>query len=129
MPSSSMRVEMIDFAEVGRKIVEWTLDASTRPDPQDFQEFKNQLANGLRIVDPQITKFQLVETPPDTIVIRLPEKDMIEKTKTKYTASSFQPYQFPFPGYLPIDLQRLTGITAEELFYSAVGGYTTAECE
>jgi hypothetical protein len=127
MPSSPMRLEILDHAEVGRKIVQWTIDPATRP--KDFADFKNQLASGLRIVDPNITKFELVETPPDKVVIRLPEKDMIERAKTEYTHPSFPPYRFPFPGYLPVNLQRVAGITAEELFYSAVGSYTTAECE
>jgi hypothetical protein len=87
----------------------------------------------LEIVDPKITKFQLVDTPPDTIVIRLPEKSMIEQAEAKYTNTNppFPPAQFPFPDYLPIDFQKLqeSGITAEELFYRSVGGYTTAECE
>jgi hypothetical protein len=121
------RVEITDSVKVGRKIVEWTLDKSARPNT--FDDFKNQLAGGLTIVDLNVSKFELVDTPSDTIVIRLPPEDMIKKAKAQFTDPNFQPDQYPFPGYLPIDPQRLTGITAEELFYSAVGSYTTAECE
>jgi hypothetical protein len=126
-----MRINIINSGLIGRKIIDWTLDPATRP--KTFVEFKQQMAGRLDVVDPQITKFQLVDTPADTIVIRLPEKGMIGQAKMKYTNTNppFPPDQFPFPSYLPIDFQQLAqqGITAEELFYRAVGGYTTAECE
>jgi len=142
MQSPWKRVNIIDSGVIGRKIVEWTLDSHTRPDqnsPKGFEEFKRQLQEGLEIIDskitgfPEIVGFELVETPINKIVIRLPPKEMIEKAIEKYTDPSFKVEDYPLPSYLSkyssIDLQKLTGITPEELFYSSVGSYTTAECE
>jgi hypothetical protein len=121
------RTKLLNPELVGRKIVEWTLNRSTRPDPNDFNEFKNQLSGGLDIVDPHVTKFQLVDTPADTIVIRLPPENLIRQAITQYTPS-FDIKQYPFYDYLKIDPQHL-GITAEQLFYSSIGSFTTAEWE
>src|SRR6266404_4874140 len=74
-----MRINIINSGLIGRKIIDWTLDPATRP--KTFVEFKQQMAGRLDVVDPQITKFQLVDTPADTIVIRLPEKGMIGQAK------------------------------------------------
>jgi hypothetical protein len=125
----SPRMMIVDAAQVGRKIVEWTLDERTRP--KSFAEFKEQLEGGLKIVDKNATDFKLVPTPPDTIVIRLPPRELIEKARAQYSAAGAKPGDYPFPEFLPIDVDKLTtqGVTAEELFYSFVGNYTTAECE
>jgi|SRR6516165_3730466 hypothetical protein len=127
LQSSWSRTKLLNPELVGRKIVEWTLNPSARPDPNDFNEFKNQLSGGLDIVDRNVTKFQLVETPGDTIVIRLPPPDLILQARNQYTPS-FDITKYPFYDYLNIDPQGL-GITAEQLFYSSIGSYTTAECE
>jgi hypothetical protein len=127
------RMMIIDAAQVGRKIVEWTLDDSPEKKtwPKSLQEFAEQLEGGLKIDHKVVTDFQLVETPSHKIVIRLPPADLIKKAKAQYSATEAEMEDYPFPEFLPIDLQKLTtqGVTPEELFYSFVGNYTTAECE
>jgi hypothetical protein len=131
MQSKWSRMIILDAAQVGRKIVEWTLYPNSRPKKGDFQGFKEQLEGGLRIVDDKVTDFELVETQSNTIKIRLPPEDLIRKAMAQYSAKGAEPKDYPFPGFLPIDVDKLTtqGVTAEELFYSFVGNYTTAECE
>jgi hypothetical protein len=130
LPRTDLRRMIIDDAAlVGRKIVEWTLDKSTRP--KSFPEFKEQLEGGLRIVDPKVTGCELVETPDHKIVIRLPPAHLIKEAMAQYSAKGIRPEDYRFPEFLPIDRHKLmtVGVTAEELFYSFVGNYTTAECE
>ncbi len=130
MQSSWKRTTMIDHPRVGRKIVEWTLDPDTRPHTMD--EFCEQLEGALVVKDrTKTSKFKLIETPMDTILIRLPPREIIVQAKAKYSDPTLSLDQYEFPPFYKIDMvqQRKSGISPEELFYSMVGDYTTAECE
>jgi hypothetical protein len=133
MESMWKRTSMIDSAAMGRKILEWTLDRATRPTAMDGPGgFKDQLKDILEIKDPStVTKFQIIDTPTDTVVIKLPPADIIVQARDQYSDPDFPVENYPFPPYYPIDMVKLKqmGITAETLFLSAVGDYTTTECE
>lgn len=130
MASMWKRLEMIDRAAAGRKIVEWTLDPSTRP--TTIAAFQKQMEGAMRVKDPsKTTKINFIDTPLDTILIRLPPAIIIQEAKDKYTDPATTVDDFPFPPYYHADTAKIKadGITAEELFFSSVGDYTTTECE
>lgn len=151
------RMKVIDHARVGEVIVEWA--TGERPLPEDFSQFRDAMDAGFLIVqeagaeepraasiamdrDPPITDednevafvpirhIRFIRTRRDTIVIKLPPKHMIERSRERYTALGFPIEAYPFPSYQQIDIQKLkdSGIDAAEMFYSEVGDYTTSEC-
>lgn len=123
------RVEVVDEIMMGRKIVEWTLDPKTRPKTLD--EFKEQVRGALNIVSPNITKFELIDTPDDTVTIRLPAAAPLEAAKKEYSSSGATVDNYRFPSYLQVDKEKIkqSKITPEQLFYGSIGDYTTKECE
>src|SRR5438067_1872286 len=132
MPMDAMwkRITMIDHEIVGKKIVEWTLDPGTRP--TTIEAFEKQLAGGLTVKDKtRTTKLNFIDTPYDTILIRLPPREIIQQAKDAYSATPPPSVDdYPFPAYYRVDPAKVKAamITAEDLFYSSVGDYTTAEC-
>lgn len=129
-----MRIKVNDAVAVGKKIVEWTLEANTRPKGNDIRDFVAKMDGALTVTDPKVTKFQLIETPADTIVIRLPQEDMLRRARDKYDDRNNPGLkadlsQFPEWERDLVDTTKLTGLKAAEVFYMFVGDYTTTECE
>jgi hypothetical protein len=126
------RIRVINHRLLGEKIVEWTLNPATRP--RTIQEFQDQLTYALQVIDPtKTTKLNFIDTPMDTILIRLPPKEILQEAKDTYSNTNLPLEEYGFPPYYEIDkihLDKLkqTGVTAADLFYSSVGDYTTSEC-
>jgi hypothetical protein len=123
------RISVIDHRLLGQKIVEWTLNPATRP--RTIEEFQYQLTGALTVVDPtKTTKLNFIDTPMDTILIRLPPKEILQQAKDTYSNAAISMDQYDFPPYYEVDLAKLKikGVTAADLFYSSVGDYTTSEC-
>jgi hypothetical protein len=131
MPSMWKRVDIIDHALVGRRMVDWTLNR--QPRPTTMQEFVTAMTGALTVRDlTKTTTFGgFIDTPLDTLKFRLPPASMIQQAESTYTNPSFDIVNYPLPQYYGVDLNKLkqAGLTAAELFYSRVGDYTTQECE
>lgn len=125
------RMELIDPILMGKIIVKWSLYPKTRPKVDDFNDFKEQVKDALKIVSPTVTNFQLIETGEDVIGIRLPPATMLEKAQAAYGAPTATVKDYPFPSYLHVDHEKIEaeGTTPLDLFYASVGDYTTKECE
>ena len=123
-----MRAEATDPIMMGRKIVEWTLHPETRP--TTFDEFKDQVRGALEISE-KITGFQLVDTPQNTLVIRLPAVAPLEAAWNEYKTPGVTVENYAFPKYLHVDKEMIKqdNTTPEQLFHGSVGDYTTKECE
>ena len=131
MLSSSMwkRISVTDYQLLGQKIVEWTLDPGTRP--RTIAEFEYQLTGALTVVDKtKTTKLNFIDTPLDTILIRLPPREILQQAKDTYSNTSLLVDQYDFPSYYEIDIvkQKAMGTKPADLFYASVGDYTTSEC-
>ena len=123
------RISVTDYASLGKKIVEWTLNPETRP--RTIDEFEYQLVGALKVVDKtKTTKVNFIDTPLDTILIRLPPREILQEAKDTYSNPKLPIDQYDFPSYYEIDLDKLKGkgTTPAELFYASVGDYTTSEC-
>jgi hypothetical protein len=123
-----MRAEVTDPVMMGRKIVEWTLQPETRP--TTFDEFKDQV-RGVLEIGAHITGFKLVETPAETLVIRLPSEAPLVAAKREYTSPGATVDKYAFPKYLHVDKEKIKqdNTTPEQLFHGSLGDYTTRECE
>jgi hypothetical protein len=114
---------------MGRKIFDWTLHPETRP--TTFDEFKDQVRGALEIISGDITGFELIETPEETLRIRLPAMVPLKAAWDKYKSSGTTVDDYRFPEYLHVDKEKIKqdNTTPEQLFHGSIGDYTTRECE
>jgi hypothetical protein len=123
------RISVTNYPQLGKKIVEWTLNPETRP--RTIDEFEYQLTGALKVVDKtKTTKLNFIDTPLDTILIRLPPREILQRAKDTYSGPKLLIDQYDFPPYYEIDRAKMKqeGTTPEDLFYASVGDYTTSEC-
>ena len=123
------RISVTDYRLLGQKIVDWTLYPGNRP--RTIAEFEDQLKGALTVVDKtKTTKLNFIDTPMDTILIRLPPREILQQAQATYTNTSLPLDQYGFPSYYEIDMdkQKALGTTPADLFYASVGDYTTSEC-
>src|SRR5438045_6634171 len=99
------RITVTDYELLGRKIVEWTLNPGTRP--RTIAEFGEQLKGALTVKDPtRTTKLNFIDTPYDTILIRLPPKDILEQARDTYVPD-LPIDEYGFPPYYKLDLDKM----------------------
>jgi hypothetical protein len=123
------RISVTDYGLLGKKIVDWTLNPGNRP--RTIAEFEQQLTGALTVVDKtKTTKVNFIDTPLDTILIRLPPREILQQARDTYSNASLTVDQYDFPPYYEVDKAKMSeaGTTPADLFYSSVGDYTTSEC-
>jgi hypothetical protein len=69
-------VEVTDYIELGRLVADWTRDKDARP--RSVDELAAQL-DGIAHVPDSFKAVKFVESEPEVLVIRLPEKELTEK--------------------------------------------------
>ena len=128
MPDSNdtpiSRVEISDYAAMGRKVLEWAESEAARP--KTIAELKAQLADIATIPD-RLTSIAFVQSTLDSLVIRLPPVEMaregLERARQLDRDSDYQEPAFYKDRILGGDIGNL------EYFFSRVGDYTIAQCK
>ena len=118
------RVEIADYAAMGRKVVEW----ATKPDsrPADVAALKAQLADIATVPD-RIEELEFVQGTLKKLYIRLPPAEMAEEGRRRAenlgSAGAYDEPRFYRDRILGGDVGNL------EYFFSRVGDYTIAQCK
>lgn len=120
------RIEVADYIEMGRLVAQWAGDPSTRP--ETVAELIEQL-DGIAVVPERIRNVSFVQGTLDTLVLRLPVKEMIEESLDLmsdpmgdggYPLPQFYADHFR-PGFGPV-------MTPLDTLLARVGDYTIAQC-
>lgn len=128
------RIDVHDHCEAGKHIIDWTL--GRRKLPANLDEFKAELA-GIVTVPERYKYLEFVQSKDDTLVIRLPEKSLLEQSVSKAqeldrmnaSRSALNSF-YGLPAFYQ-DLYSGTGAagTIEELLQCRIGDYTIASCK
>ena len=118
------RVEIADYAAMGRKVLEWAKSADSRP--TTVAEFKAQL-DEIATVPDRIEEVEFVQSSLKKLYIRLPPLEMAEEGRRRAeeldSAGAYDEPRFYRDRILAGDVGNL------EYFFSRVGDYTIAQCK
>lgn len=122
------RIEISDYELMGRKVLEWTQDPSTRPTCVD--DLKTQLRN-IALVPERITSIEFVQSSLDHLVLRLPPAEMAKEGEDRAKSldrENSQDYEEPlfYRDRVNLDVPRMSNL---EFLYSRIGDYTIAQCK
>ena len=117
------RIEISDYAAMGRKVLEWAESAQARPTTVD--QFKTQLHNIASVPD-RIEHIEFVQSTLERLVIRLPPIEMAQEGLARAgqlgSGGDYEEPRFYKDRILGGDVGNL------EYFFSRVGDYTIAQC-
>ena len=117
------RIEISDYAAMGRKVLEWASSEDARP--ETVAELKTQLAEIADVPD-RIKHVEFVQSTLERLVIRLPPVEMaqegLERAANLGQDGNYQEPAFYRDRILGGDIGNL------EYFFSRVGDYTIAQC-
>lgn len=121
------RVQIVPgkHAIVGARMIEWTLDPSTRP--TTIEELKEQLGDAVVLAD-TLKAVQFIDTNLEIALFRLPPRSMVQASYDRATNPDFDKADYMLPAYYGLDADDLP-LSPLELLQSRVGDYTTGECE
>lgn len=112
------RVQVLDYAALGRKIVEWATTPNLRP--RNVHQLKQQL-DGVAIFPDRIKHVQFVESTLDTFVFRLPPADMAMES-LEWIRDQPDTAEYRLPGFYS------ASISHEEMLFSRIGDYSVSQC-
>jgi len=120
------RIEVADFIEMGKMVALWVAEPETRP--TTVEELRRQL-DGIAVVPDRIKKVEFCQSTLDTLVLRLPVREMIDESIAamsdpmgdgRYPLPQFYS-DFYRPGFGPV-------MTPLDTLMARVGDYTIAQC-
>lgn len=88
-----MRIEIADYVEMGRIVVDWARDPSTRP--RTVSELASQL-DGIATVPKGFKNIAFVQNDGETLFLRLPEAPILEESMSE-AEDEFSLRQYPLP--------------------------------
>jgi hypothetical protein len=120
------RIEILQPFELGVKFIEWSLDSNSRPADGDVNgEFKDQMSAILKFPLPShIKKVMIIQCPLDTLLLRLPPKELVEDTTTHLPPAG----DYPLPDFYAERLVEHKHQDNQEFFRFRIGDYTIALC-
>ena len=117
------RVEISDYAAMGRKVVEWATTPASRP--ANVAELKTQLKDIATVPD-RIKDIEFVQSSLSKLYLRLPPVEMAEEGRRRAEGlgdgGRYGEPHFYRDRILAGDVGNL------EYFFSRVGDYTIAQC-
>ncbi len=119
-------VEVADYIELGRVVADWTRYPETRP--TTVKELAAQL-DGIAQVPESFREIQFVEGKSDVLVIRLPERQLLEQTMSRIDSLLVED-RYMLPKFYDDIYSRHFGpqMSALDTFLARVGDYTIAQC-
>lgn len=120
------RIEVADFIEMGRLVAEWSIDPSTRP--ACVEDLAAQL-DGIAVLPERIKHVEFVQSTLDTLVLRLPVREMIEESLEKMS-DPMGDGRYPLPQFYADHYRPGFGpvMTPLDTLLARVGDYTIAQC-
>jgi hypothetical protein len=122
----AQRVEIVNYEAFGEKVKAWA--KGTAPIPATVEEFKNQLAEanvGAKIPQ-QLKNVKFVQGDEETLIVRLPAKQMVEDSEQKLSSPGAS---YPLPPLYEKVFAAKPKIDDLLAFHAArVADYTIAQC-
>jgi len=120
-------VEVADYIELGRLVADWAMRKDSRPDC--VEELRRQL-DGIAKVPATTKKVEFVQGDQEVLVIRLPDRDLIEK-RLRDLESPLVGARYPLPKFYDDIYNRHFGpeMSSLETFLARMGDYTIAKCQ
>jgi hypothetical protein len=115
------RVNVLQHKEFGQKVVEWAEDPSKRP--SSLEEMKQECAGILDIPD-RITKLKYVDVELDTLLIRVPTRQMVEESVARFSTLEGG---YPAPGFYR-DIGSAQQPPNLDMLFMRIADYTIAQC-
>lgn len=118
------RIQITDAVLFGRKIVEWAL--STTPRPNTADEFRTALAD-IAIIPDRITSVQFSQSPdPSILIVRLPNKTLLRESLARVQHAGGD---YPVPLFY---FDKICGggnpLSNEDFLFARISDYSVAEC-
>ena len=119
-------VEVADYIELGRLVVDWTNNASARP--ANVGELRTQL-DGIASVPDTFTGVEFVEGRAEVLVIRLPEAGVTQQTMDHMQSLRLGD-RYMLPKFYDDLYHKHFGpvMTPLDTFLARIGDYTIAQC-
>lgn len=117
------RIEVLDHKAFGEMVVQWSLDHKIRP--KNLADLKTACGDILRIPD-RITKLNYVDVDLKTLTIRVPNKQMVEESITRFKEVP-DSRDYPAPAFYDTIGHR-NSPPALDTLYSRIADYTIAQC-
>lgn len=118
------RIEISDYAAMGRKVLEWA-EASPEDRPRTVDQLKIELENIATVPD-RIKELEFVQSTLEKLVLRLPPLEMaqegLERVGNLEPNGDYREPRFYKDKILSGEVGNL------EFFFSRVGDYTIAQC-
>lgn len=118
-------MKILDFAEAGRKVVEWAQNPASRP--RDLAEFKEQLA-GLVEVPERYKEIQIVQGYDHVFFLRLPPNNQVTHSKKQLETETGGLMQYGVPDFYIDVINDPDKFDRDEFFYSRIADYTIRGC-
>lgn len=120
------RIEVADFIEMGRLVAEWSTNPKSRP--ANVAELVDQL-DGIATVPERIKHVEFVQSTLDTLILRLPVKEMLEESIDRMS-DPMATSQYPLPQFYADHYRPGFGpvMTSLDTLLARVGDYTIAQC-
>lgn len=118
------RVEILDHKAFGKMVAEWSIKPETRP--QSLAALKAACAGMLRI-PARITNLTFVDVPLDTMVVRVPNKEMVEEAVERFGDDPTS-RDYPAPAFYRM-VGGATSPPALETLYCRIADYTIGQCQ
>ena len=121
MPIS--RVQVRDHKAFGKKVVEWATNPASRP--TSLEDLKQECEDIL-VIPSRIKGLCWVEMDLNTLVIRVPNRDMVKESVERFTGPQAG-RKYPMPAFYETE-QALNKPSSLDLLYSRIADYTIAQC-
>jgi hypothetical protein len=120
------QVKVADHVEMGRLVTEWATGQRSRP--ETVEDLKRELS-GIAEVPARIKKIEFCQEDMETLVIRLPVREIIERAVDEM-ADPERESRYPFPqfytdffhpGFCPV-------MTPLDILMARLGDHTIEQC-
>ena len=119
------RIEIVDHIALGKLIVRWAKNAATRPtDMAGMRTALDQIA----LIPSRITNLTYVQSDLQTMLVRLPNADMVVESEDEMRSKPTLLYPVP-SFYADKVCTDGAGMANLDFLYSRIADYTIAQCK
>lgn len=115
------RVTITDYVGFGKLIADWA--TGDKPQPKDIDDMRKQCKDVAHIPD-RLKNLELVQSTLDTLVIKIPPKEMVEESKRIIPSLA----SYPTPAYYYQKFINGSSMSNEEFLYARIADYTIGQC-
>jgi hypothetical protein len=118
------RINVLNYRALGQKMIKWATDRESRP--ETLPEFVREVDGIIELPLPAWIKgLQFVQSNNETLLIRLPPKEVVEDSLERIAAGTGR---YPFPNFYEQFILEEGEHDQQAIFEFRVGDYTIAHC-